>query len=290
MSKQWTIIGERINPGFKSTRALFETKDIAGIQALAVKQAEAGARYLNVNTGMAGEKDHGFARAVVEGIQQVVTVPLSFDSASVALQTVYLSTYDADRAGGAKPMINSIAETHLGMLELLAIRPCKIIIMASERLENGAGRRNTKADEVAAAARRMVEHTDRASIPHEDIVIDVSISAMAADSEGLTRMALDAIRVIGGDPGLEGVHITGGLSNIGQQLPAKAANGADLKHTLECAFLTLATPLGFDTILGTPWKDYHFLPDDDYVMGVFRDVLDRSGLDALRQVRRLYKA
>lgn len=37
------IIGERINPGFRSTRQLFETADIAGIQALARRQAAAGA-------------------------------------------------------------------------------------------------------------------------------------------------------------------------------------------------------------------------------------------------------
>lgn len=289
MNEQWTIIGERINPGFKSTRALFETKDIAGIQALAVKQAEAGARYLNVNTGMAGEKDHGFARAVVEGIQAVVPVPLSFDSASLQLQTVYLTTYDAERAGGAKPMINSIAETHLGMLELLTIRPSKIIVMASERLEDGAGRRNVKAEQVIGAARRMVGHTDRIGVPHDDIIVDVSVSAMAADSEGLTRMALDAIQAIGTLPELAGVHITGGISNIGQQLPAKTTGGDDLKHKLECAFLTIATPLGFDTILGTPWKEYHLLPEDDFVMTVFRDFISRSGLDALKQVRRLYR-
>lgn len=290
MNEQWTIIGERINPGFKSTRALFETKDIAGIQALAVRQAEAGARYLNVNAGMAGEKDHGFARDMVKAIQEAVPVPLSFDSASPELQRIYLTTYDADKAGGAKPMINSIAETRLDMLDLLSIRPCKVIVMASERLEDGAGRRNVKAQDVIDVARRMVAHTDRLGVPHDDLVIDVSVSAMAADSEGLTRMALDAIRTIGSDPGLAGVHITGGISNIGQQLPAKTTQGADLKHKLECAFLTIATPLGFDTILGTPWKEYHLLPEDDFVMEVFRDFITRSGLDALRQVRKLYKA
>ena len=49
----------------------------------------------------------------------------------------------------------------------------------------------------------------------------------------------------------------GGLTNIGQQLPPKAADGSDLKLSLECAFLTLAVPLGFDTILCTPWRNYH---------------------------------
>ena len=31
------IIGERINPGFKSTKALFDNSDLPGIQALPVK-------------------------------------------------------------------------------------------------------------------------------------------------------------------------------------------------------------------------------------------------------------
>jgi 5-methyltetrahydrofolate--homocysteine methyltransferase len=41
-------IGERIDPGFRNTRALFDNGDMAGIQALAVRQAEAGACYLNI--------------------------------------------------------------------------------------------------------------------------------------------------------------------------------------------------------------------------------------------------
>ena len=32
-----TVIGDRINPGFKSTKALLDNEDLAGIQALAVQ-------------------------------------------------------------------------------------------------------------------------------------------------------------------------------------------------------------------------------------------------------------
>jgi cobalamin-dependent methionine synthase I len=52
-----TIIGERINPGFRSTQALFDDEDFPGIQALAVRQAQAGASYLNVNAGTKALKD-----------------------------------------------------------------------------------------------------------------------------------------------------------------------------------------------------------------------------------------
>ena len=82
----------------------------------------------------------------------------------------------------------------------------------------------------------------------------------------------------------------GGLSNIGQQLPPKAVDGSDLKHKLECAFLTIAVPYGFDTVLGTPWRGYHPLPDDDYVLTTYRNFLESKGSNALRAVRKFYKA
>ena len=77
---------------------------------------------------------------------------------------------------------------------------------------------------------------------------------------------------------------------IGQQLPPKAADGSDLKHSLECAFLTIAVPHGFDTVLGTPWKDYHPLPEDHYVLQTYRNFLEQKGSNALRAVRKFYKA
>jgi cobalamin-dependent methionine synthase I len=144
-----TIIGERINPGFKSTRALFETQDIAGIQALARRQVEAGAACLNVNIGNHALDDTAFMAEVIRAIQAVVAVPLSFDFPSPAVQEVCLKTYDSNKAGGSKPIINSISETRWEMLELLAIRPARIVLMASERLEDGVGRPNKTAREVA---------------------------------------------------------------------------------------------------------------------------------------------
>src|ERR1019366_9914104 len=103
-----------------------------------------------------------------------------------------------------------------------------------------------------------------------------------ADTEGLNRATLEAVRVIGADPELSGVHMMGGLSNIGQQLPPKAADGSDLKHCLENAFLTLAVPYGFDTVLGTPWRGYHPLPEDNSVLSTYKNFLEQSGSNALR--------
>ncbi len=82
----------------------------------------------------------------------------------------------------------------------------------------------------------------------------------------------------------------GGLSNIGQQLPVNAVDGSNLKHSLECAFLTIAVPYGFDTILGTPWREYHPLSENNYVLQRYREFLKTTGSNSLRAVRKFYKA
>jgi 5-methyltetrahydrofolate--homocysteine methyltransferase len=286
------IIGERINPGFKSTKRLFDESDLPGIQALAVKQAEAGAAFLNVNIGARALTDTGFMAEVIRAIQEVVTVPLSFDFPSKAVQQVCLAAYDRAKAGGASPIVNSITEHRWDLMDLYAGQgPFKVILMASERVEDGVAKGNKTAEEIHATARRgALRLVGEYGLSLDDIFVDMSVSAIIADTAGLNRATLDAVKLIGADPDLKGIHMMGGLSNIGQQMPAKAVDGSDLKHTLECAFLTLAVPHGFDTVLGTPWRAYHPLAEDSYVLGAYRNFLEQTGSNALRVVRKFYKA
>lgn len=285
------IIGERINPGFKSTRALFDNEDIPGIQALAVKQAEAGARYLNVNIGARALTDAAWMARVIRAIQEVVHLPLSFDFPSKAVQEACLATYDPARAGGELPIVNSITEHRWELMELYGRYRFKVILMASERVEDGIAKNNKTAQEIYATARRAaLRLRDDYGMPLDDVFLDLSVSAIIADTEGLNRSTIEAIRLIGADPELAGVHMMGGLSNIGQQLPPKAADGSDLKHGLENAFLTLTVPHGFDFVLGTPWRGYAPLAEDHYVLATYRHFLEQSGSNALRAVRKFYKA
>jgi len=286
-----TLIGERINPGFRSSRALFEQSDLEGIQALARKQAQAGADCLNVNIGTRALDDPAFMAEAVRAIQDAVDIPLSFDFQTMSVQQLCLSTYDAAKAGGRKPIVNSITEHRWDLVELRRDFDFRVVCMASERVDDGVGRPNKTTQDIYVTARRSALRLMKDwGFAADDILIDLSVSAMIADTEGLGRATLDAIELIGADPELKGIHMMGGLSNIGQQLPARAADGSDLKHKLECAFLTLAVPRGFDTVLGTPWRGYAPLPEDDYVLGLYRQFLDCKGTQALRAVRRLYKA
>ena len=287
------LIGERINPGFKSTRALFDNEDLAGIQALAVKQAEAGAAYLNVNIGSRAMTDPNWMAEVIKAIQQVTTLPLSFDFPSKKVQEICLSNYDLAKANGALPIVNSITEhpDRWELMDLYKDHKFKVIVMASERMEAGRCVGNKTAEEIYQTAKRCAGRlVSDYGLTLDDVFLDMSVSAIIADKEGLNRSTIEAIARIGDDTEMRGVHMMGGLSNIGQQMPPKAADGSELKHNLECAFLTLTVPHGFDYILATPWKNYHPLPEDSYILQVYRKFLEAKGSDALRAVRKFYKA
>jgi 5-methyltetrahydrofolate--homocysteine methyltransferase len=286
------MIGDRINPGFKSTKALLDAEDLAGVQALAVKQVEAGAGALDVTIGPRGSTDFVYLARVVHAIQDAVSVPLCFDSPSAQVQEICLKAYDRTRAGGKPALINSITEQRWALMDLYKpLGPFQVIVMASERMEDGTPKSNKTADEIASTAKRAALRLQSDyGMALDDVYIDVSVSAVVADTTGLHRATLEAVRMLHDDPQLKGLHIMGGLTNIGQQLPPKAADGSDLKLSLECAFLTLAVPLGFDTILCTPWRNYHPLPDDNYVLAAYKNILEQTGSNALRAVRKLYRA
>jgi cobalamin-dependent methionine synthase I len=284
-----TIIGDRINPGFKATKTLIEKEDILGIQHLAKRQVDEGAAMLDVTIGQRGYDDSKFLTEIIQAIQTTVHVPLCFDYPSLEVQEVCLKAYDPDRAGGQAPLVNSIAETRWEMIELLKICPFRVVLMASERMEDGKGVPNKVSTDVLLTAKRSAEILVREhDFELDDIYIDVTVSTLVSDTEGMVKMALDAIKLIGDDPDLKGSHIVGGLTNIGNMLPPIDFDGMRLRHMMESAFLTVAVPLGFDTVLGTPWNNFQFLSDDNEVLQTFREVVELKGLDAMRRLRQLW--
>ena len=285
------IVADRINPqGFKKTARMVDEEDIAGLQALAVKQAEAGAHYLDVTVGPRAYKDPEFLQRVVVAIQDAVDVPLCIDYPVKAIVAACLEVYDAAKCRGQAPLINSFAETRMEMVDLLDMAPCKVVIMTSEYLdENGVARRAKRPEEVVGVARRIVDRlANERGLANDDIFVDVTINSVISDTEGLTRMALDAITGIRSDPAMKGVHIMGGLVNIGNMLPKIEFDGMSLRMCMENAFLTRAVPLGLDTVLGTPWNDFRPLPEGHEVLTAFDEVIELTGLNAMRRLRQVW--
>lgn len=286
-----TLIGERINPGFASSKALLDAEDLPALQALAVSQVEKGAHYLTINVGDKATSRPEFLVKLIEAVQAAAEVPLAFDYPNHAVQELCLRTYQPAKARGRKPIVNSVSELRLDMLDLIRIQPFRLVLMASERVENGKELPNTNAEEVAQTARRLARRIvgNGSGLTLDDLIVDVSLCPIATDSEGQTRRAIEAIKLIGRDPELQGVHLIVGLSNLGIMLPKLALDGSRLSTKLESAFLTLTRPHGLDTILGTPGRDYQMLPPDDFVLRGFEEAIALDGFETLLRLQELYR-
>jgi 5-methyltetrahydrofolate--homocysteine methyltransferase len=173
---------------------------------------------------------------------------------------------------------------------VLAIQPAQVVLMASERLENGVETANRTPAEIVDTARRSVERLLAApyGLTPQDLFIDVSVCPLASDTDGVLRRAVDAITTLGRDEVTRQCHLLVGLSNIGIMLPKQAVDGRPLNVTVESAFLTLTVPFGLDTILGTPGRQYQILDDNDFILRTVREAIYTEGFEALLKVQELY--
>lgn len=284
-----TIIGESINDSVPSTKKLFDENDIPGLLELARSQDEKGAAWIDVNVGL---RPPEFMADLVRRIQSVTAKPLSIDTPDPAIARAALEAYDPERARGRKPILNSISPLRPDMFDLHAVRPFIPILMASERYEPGAGcgSANRSAEETRATARALLEEARR-RVPgfrNDQAIVDPGIAPIGSDCEGQLRRVLDTLALLRDDPTFEGVHRSVGLSNFTVMLPSKTKDGAPVKGPLESAFLTLAMPLGLDTIIGSTVRKYEILPAGHPALACLEDILKLEGYDTLVRLKEFY--
>ena len=172
-----TIIGETINDSVPSTKKLFDAGDIAGILDIARMQDEKGAGYIDANIG---PRPAEFMAEMVAKIQAVTAKPLSIDTPDPALAEAGLKAYDPDRAGGKKPIINSISALRAEMFDLYKIRPFKPILLVSENVVEGRSKPCHTAEETYAAAQHLVKmfFARCPGATNDDCIIDPGIAAL----------------------------------------------------------------------------------------------------------------
>jgi len=284
-----TIIGESINDSVPSTKKLFEENDVPSLLDLARSQDTRGADYIDVNIGARSPE---FMSDLVRRIQSVTAKPLSIDTPDPAIAEAGLRAYDPGRAGGLRPILNSISPLRFQMFDLTAVQPFVPILMASERLGNeaGCGQANRTAEETRRTARALLEEARR-RIPafvNDRAIIDPGIAPIGSDCEGQLRRVLESLELIRADPFFAGVHLSVGLSNFTVMLPSKRANGSPVKGPLESAFLTLAIPRGLDMIIGSTIRKYELLPLEHPALVCLKDILRLDGVDALARLMEFY--
>ena len=280
-----TLIGESLNDSVPATHKLYEAGDLEALKVLARSQDEGGADYIDVNVGA---RPPAFLAEMVCHVQSVTAKPLSVDTPDPVMAEAALRAYDLHHAGGRRPILNSISPLRAEMFELSRIQPFTPILLASEREESGKGEPNRTAEEVHRTARELVQMAERHGIGVGGCIIDPAICPIGADTEGNLQRLIGALRLIHADPALRGVHISVGLSNFTVMLPPKRADGSATKGPLECAFLTLAMPLGLDHIIGSVKRKYALLPPDHPAMLCLNDCLKLEGFEVVMRVQEYY--
>jgi cobalamin-dependent methionine synthase I len=283
-----TIIGESINDSVPSTHELFEKNDIAGIIELAKSQAESGAAYIDVNVGL---RSPGFMANIVKNIQEHISLPLSIDTPDPEIAAAGLEAYNPEHAGKRKPILNSISQARLQMFDIYKKQPFIPIMLVTEGAEkSGNIKMNKTAEETYTTAKVMMNIARERikDVKNSELILDPGIMPIGSDSDGNFKRLINSIRLIHQDSDLKGVNMSVGLSNFTVMLPSKRADGSPVKGSLESAFLTMAMPMGFNTIIGSVKRKYSLLADDHPAMQCLKDILELEGFDIIMRVMNYY--
>ncbi len=279
-----TIIGESINDSVPSTHVLFEEGNLDGIVELARQQAEKGAAYIDVNVG---SRSPEFMATVVRKIQDHIPFPLSIDTPDPAIAAAALEAYDVHRAGNHVPILNSISEARLEMFDLYAQhRFMPVLLITEGRNDSGEMMLNRTADHIYATAKSLVNIARQRipGLPNNLVLLDPGIMPIGSDTKGDFRRLMEAIGLIHQDKDLAGVNMSVGLSNFTAMLPSKKGDGSPVKGPLESAFLTMAMPMGLNTIIGSTKRQYSLLTEGHSALQCLNDVLKLEGVEAVMRV------
>lgn len=207
------IIGENIHIISEKVKAALAAKDALFFQDLAVRQAEAGAQALDINLGPRKKDGEEVFPWMVETLEKVVDVPLSFDTTNLLGMEAGLR-----KISKAQPIINSTSAEpeRLEKVPLLAKKYNARLIA----LTMGASGIPVAADErVNIAVEKLIPRMLEVDFPMSDLIIDPLALTVSGCQEYCPQL-LEAIRTLqfAWDPP---PAISIGLSNVSNAVPAE---------------------------------------------------------------------
>jgi 5-methyltetrahydrofolate corrinoid/iron sulfur protein methyltransferase len=248
------IIGEKINTTLKAVGKAVRERDAAFIQDLAIRQAESGATYLDVNSGLAlypEEEAQDFAW-LVPVIQAAVDLPLCIDSGRPQAIESALKHHKG------QAMINSVNgdPPHMeAIFPLVKEYGCTVIALTSNK-EKGIPKLSTERLKIAET---IVAEAVKYGISVEDIYFDPLVLPISTDqNNGL--VFLETVKEI--KRNIQAKTISG-LSNISYGLPRR--------RLINQAFLVLASGCGMDAAI--------LDPTDKAMMGIVQTIETLMGKD-----------
>jgi len=220
------IIGENIHIISDKVKGALAARDAKFFQTLAVKQVEAGAQALDLNMGPRKRDWEEVFPWIVETVEAVIDVPLSFDSTNIKGIEAGLK-----KVTKAQPIINSTSADpeRLEKVPLLAKEYNTKLIA----LTMGKGMIPVTADErVSIAMEKIIPRMLEIDFPITDLIIDPLVLTVSGCQEYCPEL-IEAIRTLQvvWDPA---PMISVGLSNVSNQVPLE---NRPLIHEVYCAML-----------------------------------------------------
>ncbi len=262
----FTVIGERINTTLKKVNAAVSERDSDYIKEDVKKQTDAGATYIDVNAGARIGHEDDDMRWLLDVVQGVTDLPLCLDSPDPAILEMAYNLVDK------MPLINSISlekDRFEPMINYLKGKECRIIALCMD----DSGMPKT-IDDVVDRAKAITAELEKIGYKRDNIFIDPLIQPLSVNKDN-GIMCMTAVKRIMTE--LEGVHTTGGLSNISYGLPQR--------KIINRNFLSMLMAVGFDSAIMDPLdKDIMavlktstmMLGEDDFCMNYIKGV--RAGI------------
>jgi len=229
----FTIIGERINTTLGKVKKAVENRDAEYIRQDVKNQTNSGATYIDVNAGARIGHEEEDMKWLLEILQGSTDLPLCLDSPDPQILEM---AYELVKQ---PPMVNSISlETDRfdSMMPFLKGKNCRIIALCMD----DSGMPKTSED-IINRAKNIVGELESIGIKRDDIFVDPLIQPMSVDNNN-GMIVMEAVKAIMQD--IEGVHTTGGLSNISYGLPKR--------KIINRNFLLMMMANGFDSAIMDP--------------------------------------
>jgi 5-methyltetrahydrofolate corrinoid/iron sulfur protein methyltransferase len=232
------IIGENIHIISEKVKEALKARDAKFFQELAVKQVEAGAQALDINLGPRKADGLEVFPWIVETVQAVVDVPLSFDTTNLAGIEAGLK-----KITKAQPIINSTSAEpeRLEKVPLVAKQYNTRLIaltMGKTGIPVGADERVSIALE--ALIPRMVE----IDFPMQDLIIDPLVLTVSGCQQYCPEL-IGAVRTlpVAWDPA---PAISVGLSNVSNAVPNEN------RPLINRVYLSMLMGVGLNMMIANP--------------------------------------
>jgi 5-methyltetrahydrofolate corrinoid/iron sulfur protein methyltransferase len=231
------IIGENIHIISPQVKEAIASRDTAVIQRLAIEQVENGAGILDLNIGPQKKEGPEIMRWMVEAVQEVVDVPLSFDTTN--LEAIRTGLRLAKRKG----MVNSTSAQPQRLEEVPPVAAefgARLVALTMGQ----SGIPMTAEERVALAIETLIPRAVEVGIPMEDLYLDPLLMTVSGCQE-YCPPAIEAVRYIkqGMDPA---PMTTCGLSNVSNQVPQ------DRRSLLNRVYLAMLMAVGLDSAIADP--------------------------------------